>query len=98
LQVPADRLSLAIRVGRQDQFVIGFQRLGDRLYMLAAFGGDLPQHAKTVLGIDRAVLGRQVAHMAIRGQNRIAGTKIFVDCLGLGGRFDDNDWHGFPGK
>ena len=84
LQMPGNRLALAVGVGRQDQFVIGFQGLGDRLDMLATVRRHLPGHRKAIVRVDRAILGRQIADMAIRRQNRIARSKIFVDCLGLG--------------
>ena len=93
LQVPADRLALAIRVSRQDQFIIGLQGLGNGADMLLAFGRHLPFHLEIMFGIHRTIFRRQVADMAVRGQNRIAGTKIFVDCLGLGRGFDDDDCH-----
>jgi hypothetical protein len=64
--------------------------------VLLGLGVDLPQHAEIVLGIDRAVLGRQVPHMAERGQHLIATAQIFIDRLGLGGRFNDDDIHVNP--
>ena len=42
---------------------------------------------KSCIGIDRAVLGRQVADMAERGQDLVALAQIFVDRFRLGGRF-----------
>ncbi len=94
LQVPGNRLALAVGVGGKDQFVIGLQRLGNRLHMLAAFGRDFPGHQEIMLGIDRAVLGRQVADMAVRGENRVVRPEILVDRLGLGRGLDNDDGHG----
>src|SRR5262249_23668494 len=54
---------------------------------------DLPDHLEVVIGVDRAVLGRQVAHMAERGQHLIAPAEVLVDGLGLGGGLDDDDVH-----
>ena len=93
LQVPGDRLALAVGVGGEDQRVVALQRVGDRLDMLAAIRRHLPFHREPVLGIDRAVLGRQVADMAVGGENRVAGAEILVDGAGLGGGFDDDDGH-----
>ena len=96
MQMPADCFAFAVRVGGQDQRVVGLQRLGDGADMLLAVGRHLPFHAEILFGIDRSVLGWQVAHMAVRGQNREVGAKIFVDCLGLGGGLDDDDCHEKP--
>ncbi len=63
---------------------------------LLAFGGDFPDHVEIVLGIDRAILGRQVADMAVGGEDRVVGPEILVDCLGLGRGFDDDDGHAIP--
>ena len=94
--VPGDRLALAVGVGGQDQLVGAFDRPGDVVEALLGLVVDLPEHAEIVLGIDRSVLGRQVAHMAERGQHLVAGAKVFVDRLGLGRRLDDDDIHENP--
>ena len=85
--VPGDRLALAVGVGRQDQPVGALDGAGDVVQPLLGLVVDLPEHAEIVVGIDRAVLGRQVADMAERGQNLVAGAEILVDRLGLGRRF-----------
>ena len=94
-QVPGNRLAFAVGVGGEDQLVIGLERLGNCLDMSAAVGSDFPGHGKVMLGIDRAVLGRQVAHMTVRGQNRETGAEVLRDGLGLGRGFDDDDCHGY---
>jgi hypothetical protein len=66
-------------------------RSGDVGEALGRLGVDVPVHGEIVVGIDRAVLARQVADMAEGGQNLVALAQIFVDRLGLGGRFDDDD-------
>lgn len=94
LKVPRDRLALAVGVSGQDQVVVVFQRVGDGLDVLFAVGRDFPLHVELVVDIDRPVLGRQVADVAIGCQHGVIRAEIFVDCLGLGGRFDDDDRHG----
>jgi hypothetical protein len=91
--VPGNRLSLAVGVGGEDQFVVGLERLGDGADMLLAVARHLPFHLKIMVGVDRPVLRRQVSHMAVGCENRIAGAQIFVDCLGLGGGLDDDNCH-----
>ena len=93
-KVPGNRLALAVGVGGQDQGIVIFERVGDGLEVLAAIGLHLPIHGKVVVGMHRAILWRQVAHMAVRRQNGIAGPQIGVDRLGLGGRFNNDNGHG----
>ena len=92
-QVPTDRLALAVGVGGEDQVIIGLERVGNRLEMLAAVGGNLPCHFEIIGRIDRAILGRQVADMAERGQNGEVRAQILVDGLCLCRRFDNDDSH-----
>ena len=63
--MPANRFTFTVRVGRQYQPVrlLGF--IGNRLELLGLIGIIVPQHCKVVIGIDRAVLGRQIADMAV---------------------------------
>src|SRR3546814_4797242 len=49
-----------------------------------------------VVGIDRAVLGRQIANMAIRGQHLEIATEIFLDRFRLCGRFHNYQLHEKP--
>ena len=73
---------------------VGLLRLvGDRLQLPRLVGIGLPLHREAVVGIDRAVLGRQIADMAVGGEHAIAAAQIFLDGLGLGGRFDDDELH-----
>jgi hypothetical protein len=44
----------------------------------------------TVVGIDRAFLGDQIAHVAIGGQHVEIAPQVFFDGLRLGGRLDDD--------
>ena len=56
---------------------------------LSAIG--LPLHREAVVRIDRPVLGRQVADMAVAGEHAMPAAQIFLDGLRLGGRFDDDE-------
>ena len=83
LHVPADRFAFAVRVGRKDQAVCLFGFIGDRFQLLGLVGIIIPQHGKAVIGINRPVLWRQVADMAVRSQHLETGAQIFLDCLGF---------------
>ena len=91
--MPGDRLALAVGVGGEDQAVGAFDGAGDVVQPLLGLVVDLPEHLEIVIGIDRAILGRQVADMAERSQNLVAGAQIFVDRLGFGRRFNDDNFH-----
>ena len=94
--VPGDGLALAVGVGGQDQLVGALDGPGDVVEPLLGLVVDLPDHVEVGLGIDRAVLGRQVADMAERSQDLVARAKILVDGLGLGRRFNNDDIHLIP--
>src|SRR5262249_539256 len=91
--VPGDRLALAVRVGGEDELVGALDRLGDVAEALLRLAVDLPDHLEVALGVDRAVLGGQVAPMAERGQHLIAPAEVFIGGCGLGGGLDDDDVH-----
>ena len=91
--MPGNGLALAIRVGGEDQPVGVLHRLGDVGQPLGRRAVDLPGHGEIVVGLHRAVLGRQVADMAEGGQNLVVAAEIFVDRLRLCRRFDDDDVH-----
>lgn len=55
-------------------------------------------HRKAVVRIDCAFLGDQVAHVPIRGQDGEVLAEVFIDRLGLGGRFDDEQVLGHDGN
>jgi hypothetical protein len=80
----------------QDELARALHGAGDVVEALLGLVVDLPDHAEIGLGIDRAILGRQIPDMAERGQHFVAGAKILVDGLGLGGRFNNNDIHVIP--
>ena len=91
--VPGNRLAFAIRVGRQDQLVGALDRVGDFLELLLAAALDFPIHEEVVLRLHRTVLGRQVTHVAERGQDAVVPSQVLVDRLGFGRGFDDDDFH-----
>ncbi len=66
--MPRDRFALAIGVGGEDQLVGALQRLCDLVDAGLGAAVDLPDHLEVVVGRDRAVFRRQVAHMAIGGE------------------------------
>ena len=94
LQMPADRFALAVRVGREDQLIVVFEGIGNGLDVFFAGRANLPKHLKFILGIHRAIFGRQITHVTVRGKNSEAWSKIFVYCLCLSRRFYNNNSHG----
>ena len=54
--------------------------------------------AKPCVGVDRAFLGHQVAHVAVGGQDGEVLAEVLVDRLGLGGRLDDEEVLGHGGS
>ena len=94
--VPGDRFALAIGVGRENQLVGTLERFGDVVEPAGRLGVDLPDHLEVGLGIDRSVLGREVADMAERRQNLVGSSQIFVDRLGFRRRLDNDDIHVIP--
>ena len=55
-QMPADRLALAVGVGRQNQFIVVFQGICNGFDVLAGIISNFPCHGEFVVGIDRSVL------------------------------------------
>ena len=88
LQVPGDRLALAIRVGGQIQRLRLAQRARDCLDVALVLLEHLVLHGKAVIGIDRALLGHQVTHVPVGGEHVEVAAQILLYRLGLGGRFD----------
>jgi len=82
--VPGDRLALAIGVGGENELVRTLERAGNVVEAFLRLVVDLPDHAEIVLGIDRAVLRRQVPHMAERGQYLVARAEVAINRLCLG--------------
>ena len=93
VDVPGDRLALAVGVGRQDDPLGVPDRHADVAEPLGRLGVDFPAHGEIVVRVDRAVLGREVADVAIGGVDPVVLAQVLVDGLRLGGRFDDHDFH-----
>jgi hypothetical protein len=91
--VPADGFPFAVGVGGQDQAVGALQRVDDVGHPLGGLAVDFPAHVEVVVGLHRAVLGRQVTDVTVRGENLVVGPEVFVDGLGLGRALDDDDVH-----
>ena len=91
--MPGDRFTFAVGVSCKDQFTVFGQCIGDGFDMFAAVRANLPFHVEPVFSVDRSVLGRKVTHVAIRGQHGVIGAEIFIDGLGFGRGFDNDDRH-----
>ncbi len=94
--MPRDRFTFAIRVGGEDQLVGILQGVGDVIDPLLRLRIDLPKHAEIVIRVDRAVFRGEVADVAKRGQDLVAGAEVFIDRLRLGWRLDYDNIHGNP--
>src|SRR5271165_4519227 len=91
--MPGNGLSLAIRIGGEDDAVGVLDQSGDVGKALAGLAVHFPQHFEVVGRVDRAILGWQVTYVSERGDDLEILAEIFVDRLGLGRRFDDDDVH-----
>jgi hypothetical protein len=94
--VPGNGFAFAIRIGGEDERFGALYGLSDVGEAFGCLGIHLPDHLEVLLGIDRPVLGGQVADMTEGGQNFIARTQIFIDGLRLGGRLHDDNFHENP--
>ena len=74
--MPGNRFAFAVGVGCENQFVGALERAGDVIEPAGRLGIDLPDHLEIGIGIDRSVLGREVADVAERGQNFVGGPDI----------------------
>ena len=90
VQMPGDRLTLAVRVGCEVQGLGLAQRACDGADMSRVALDQLVLHAEVVLWIDGALLGDEIAHVAVRGQHLEIPAEIFLDRLRLGRRFHDD--------
>ena len=86
--------ALAVGVGGEHQRIGLAQRVGDRAKRGPRAAVGRVDQGEAARRIDRAVLRRQVLHVAAGGDDRVAGAEKAADGLRLGGRFDDDDVHG----
>src|SRR6185437_2899103 len=88
LQMPGDRLALAIRVGCEIERLRLRESAHDALDVALVLLEHLVAHRIAALRIDRPLLRHQIAHVAIRGQYLEILAQVFLDGLRLGGRLD----------
>jgi hypothetical protein len=91
VQVPGDRLALAVGVGREIQRVGLLHGARDRVDVLAVLVDQLPAHLEVARGVDGAFLGHEVADVAIGRHHLEVLAEVLLDGLGLGRRLDDDE-------
>ena len=91
LQVPGDRLALAVGVGGEVERVGFPQRARDGIHVALVLLQHLVLHGVAVGGIDRALFRHQVAHVAVGGEHLERAAQVLLDGPGLGGRLDDDE-------
>jgi hypothetical protein len=84
IQVPGDRLALAIRVGGEIQRVCQFHGLDDGVHVLGVLFDQIVLHGEAVGGIDRALFRDQVTHVAVGRERDEVLAQVFGHGLGLG--------------
>ena len=67
------------------------QRARDGLDVTLVLLEHLVLHGVAVVGIDRAFLRHQVAHVAVGGEHLEVPAEVLLDGLGLGRRLDDDE-------
>ena len=89
-EVPGDRFAFTVGVGCENQLVGAFQGFLQQAQLLFRFCRDSILGQEAVFDIDRAVFARQVANVAVGGQDLVALAEKFFDGLGLGRGFYNN--------
>ncbi len=98
--MPGDRLAFAIEVRGEEDHVRRLGGLGDLGDLLAAIVGDDVLRGEVVVDVDTelalARILRQVADMAVGGEDPIVVAEVAFDRPRLGRRFHDHEvlWHG----
>src|SRR3546814_9204795 len=67
--MPRNRLALAIRVGRKPELVSALERGNDRPHVLFVAVDDLVLHLEAIGNVDRTVLGHQITHVTVAGED-----------------------------
>ena len=88
--VPGDRLALAVEVGGEPHRLGLAGLVGELLELLAALLERLVVGREVMLEVDPQLLLREVADVAVRGGDGVSGSKVSLDRLCFGGRFDDH--------
>src|SRR5690606_31765856 len=68
-------------------------RVGDFLHPGNLVAISLPIHREVFVGPHAAVLGRQIADVAVRGEDFVVLAEVTLDGLRLGGRLYDDELH-----
>ena len=89
--VPGNRFTLAIQIGRQiERFGFG-SRFGDGRNVFLVALDHLVIHVEVAGSIDRALLRHQVANMAVRSEDQEVLAEVLVDRLGFRRRLNDEE-------
>ena len=91
--MPGDGLAFPVGVGREDQLVGILDRVGNFLDDFLRLTIAVPVHFEVILRFDRPILGGQIAHVPVGCDDLVTAAQVFVDGLGLGSRFNDDDVH-----
>ena len=91
--VPADRFAFAVRVSRQHKAARALGRICNLFEAALLVAVKFPLHREIGVRIYAAILGRQIADVAVGGENLEVLAQIFLDSLRLGGRFNDDKLH-----
>ena len=89
MQVPGNRLALAIGVGREVQGIGLLEGTHDGVDVLLIALDHLVFHREVMLRVDGAFLGHQIPNMTVRGENFEVLAEVFLDGFRLGRRFHD---------
>ena len=92
--MPRNRLPFSIGVGGEDQAVRLLGVVGDFLEAALLVPVELPVHREILVRAHAAILGRQVANMAVGGEDLEVLAEVFLDGFRLGRRFYDDQLHG----
>src|SRR3546814_6835925 len=82
-----------MRISDWSSDVCSSDLLGDGGDVLLVLLDQVVAHPEAVLRVDRALLGHQVADVAVRRQDGEVLAQVLVDRLGLGRRFDRSEEH-----
>ena len=92
--LPGDRLAFTVGFGGEDQAVGRLERRRDRPQRPhRPLAGLRVDHGEIGVGIDRALLRRQLDHVAVAGEHAVPAAEPGPDRSCLGGRFDDHCMH-----